>query len=66
MDKKQFKEMKTKQAPELKKEAQILRDKLWQLRVDLNSGKVKNVREIRSIRKDIARILTIVNSYEKK
>lgn len=51
-----------KQKP--KKELQRLllnnQDKLRQLRFDLASGKVKNVREIRQIKKDIARILTIL------
>ena len=37
------------------------REKLRQLRFDLASGKVKNVREIRAKRRDIARILTILN-----
>lgn len=45
-----------------KKELQRLlrnnQDKLRQLRFDLTSGKVKNVKEIRQIKKDIARILT--------
>lgn len=36
------------------------REKLRQLRFDLAAGKVKNVREIREIKKDIARILTIL------
>ena len=36
------------------------REKLRQFRFDLASGKVKNVREIRILRKDIARILTIL------
>lgn len=35
------------------------REKLRQLKFDLASGKVKNVREIRQIKKDIARILTL-------
>lgn len=37
------------------------RERLRQLSFDLNAGKVKNVREIRQIKKDIARLLTIVN-----
>ena len=37
------------------------REKLCQLNFDLSSGKVKNVREIRMIKKDIARVLTILN-----
>ncbi|MCD5397296.1 MAG: 50S ribosomal protein L29 [Candidatus Pacebacteria bacterium] len=34
------------------------REKLDQLRFDLVAGKVKNVREVRKIKKEIARILT--------
>jgi large subunit ribosomal protein L29 len=36
------------------------RERLRQLRFDLAAGKVKNVREIREIKKDIARILTLL------
>jgi len=36
------------------------RERLRVLRFDLASGKVKNVREIRQIKKDIARILTLL------
>ncbi|MCK4453992.1 50S ribosomal protein L29 [Candidatus Parcubacteria bacterium] len=36
------------------------REKLRQLRFDLASGKVKNVREIRKIKKEIAQALTIL------
>ncbi len=36
------------------------REKLQVLRFDMVAGKVKNVREIRSLRKEIARILTIL------
>ena len=36
------------------------RERLRQLRFNISSGKVKNVREIRMIKKDIARILTIL------
>lgn len=38
------------------------RERLRQLRFDLVSGKVKNVREIRKIKKNIARILTILRN----
>jgi len=37
-------------------------DKLWQLQVDLQSGKVKNVGEIKQIKKNIARILTVLHT----
>ncbi len=36
------------------------REKLRQFKFDLSAGKVKDVREIRETRKDIARILTIL------
>jgi len=36
------------------------REKLRALRFNLAAGKVKNVREIREIKKDIARILTLL------
>jgi len=35
------------------------REHLRNLRFDLASGKVKNVREIREVKKEIARILTL-------
>jgi ribosomal protein L29 len=35
-----------------------LREKLWHYKADLAAGKVKNVREIRRIKKEIARALT--------
>ena len=53
-------ELKQKPKKELQKLLQNNQDKLRQLRFDLASGKVKNVREIRQIKKDIARILTIL------
>ena len=36
------------------------REKLRSLRFDLAAGKVKNIRQIREIKKDIARILTLL------
>ncbi len=45
---------------ELQKILQESREKLRQLRFDLVAGKVKNVREIRHLKKEIARILTIL------
>ncbi|MBL7150102.1 MAG: 50S ribosomal protein L29 [Candidatus Pacebacteria bacterium] len=49
-----------------KNELQILlsekRERLRQLRFNISSGKVKNVREIRMIKKDIARVLTLLKS----
>lgn len=53
-------ELKQKSQKELQKLLQDKREKLRELRFALASGKVKNVREIRQIKKDIARILTIM------
>ena len=54
-------ELKTKPKEDLHKLLQDNREKLRLLRFDLASGKVKNVREIRGIKKDIARVLTLLN-----
>jgi len=54
------KELRQKSKSELQRLLQEDREKLRQLRFDLSAGKVKNVREIRKIKKDIARILTIL------
>jgi len=42
-----------------------LRDKLRELRFNLAGGKVKNIKEIRQTKRDIAKILTILKEYEK-
>ncbi len=57
---KEFKNFKTKPVPELQKELKAREEKLSQLRFDLSAGKVKNIREIRHIKKDIAQILTLI------
>ncbi|MDP2910321.1 MAG: 50S ribosomal protein L29 [bacterium] len=58
------KELRQKSKSELQRLLQEDREKLRQLRFDLSAGKVKNVREIRKIKKDIARILTILCQKE--
>mgnify|MGYP001125022654 CR=1 FL=1 len=55
------KELKQKTKEELQKLVTEKKEKLRQLRFDLVSGKVKNVREIRNLKKEIARILTLLN-----
>ena len=54
-------ELRKKPKEEIQKIIRDDREKLRQLRFDLSAGKVKNVREIRKIKKDIARMLTINN-----
>jgi len=53
-------ELQQKSKSELQKILSDNREKLRQLRFDLAAGKVKNVREVRKVKKDIARILTLL------
>jgi len=56
-----MKELKGKSEKELNRMLAEDREKLRKLKFDLSSGKVKNVREIRKVKKNIARILTLIN-----
>jgi len=42
------------------------REKMRQMKFELSGGKIKNVREIRRMRRDIARILTLLNICQKE
>lgn len=53
-------ELKQRPEEELKKLLQDSRERMRQLKFNLSSGKVKNIKEIRQIKKDIARILTLL------
>lgn len=53
--------LRKKSESELHKLLKEKREKLQRLRFDLASGDLKNIRAIRQIKKDIARILTILN-----
>lgn len=67
MKTKDFKKgLKTKSEEELKTMLIERRRKLQSLKFDLIAGKVKNVKQIKNIKKDIARILTILNSKKIK
>lgn len=57
------KELRQKTENEMHKIIQDDREKLRQLRFDLAAGKVKNVREIRRIKKEIARLLTLTKNH---
>ena len=60
------KEIRQKSKKEIGQTLQSLREKARQLRFDLSAGKVKNVKELRGVKKDIARILTVLKEQEKK
>lgn len=53
-------ELRQKSKTELQKILQKERAGLRNLRFNLASGKIKNVREIRELKKNIARILTLL------
>lgn len=55
-------ELRKKSREELKKLLTDHRERLRNLKFDLAAGKVKNVREIRELKKDIARVLTMSKS----
>jgi len=59
------KELRLKPEEELNQLLSESQKKLRELRFNLASGKVKNVRTIRVLKKDIARILTILNEKMK-
>ena len=51
-----FEELSKKSKEELMKQLKDSKEKIGSLRFDLEAGKVKNVSEIRQLKKDIARI----------
>ena len=65
MKKKDFQQFKNKPMPELQKDLGDYRERLRKLKFDLAQGKVKNIREIKDIKKNIARILGLVNQHAK-
>ncbi len=67
MKRKDFlKDIANKGEKELKKDLSDLKDKLWDLNSQFIAGKTKNFQEISSVKKNIARIFTKLNSQNKK
>ena len=60
MKKKEITELKTKPVAELEKFVRDSKEKLRVLKFDLIAGKVKNVKDLRMLKKDIARALTFI------
>lgn len=58
-------ELRQKSQEELEKAMQEKRNHLLSLRFDLSGGRVKNIKEIREIKKDVAKILTLLKSWQK-
>ncbi|MDP3948375.1 MAG: 50S ribosomal protein L29 [bacterium] len=60
MKKKEITEFKNKPLAELEKFVRDSKEKLRTLKFDLAAGKVKNVKDLRMLKKDIARALTFI------
>ncbi len=58
------KDMRQKSTKELQKDLAETRGKLTTAQVDYRTKEIKNVREIRALRVDIARLLTIAHEQE--
>jgi large subunit ribosomal protein L29 len=56
-------ELRKKDKKELEKTVHDLKKKLSDLRFKFSSGKLKNVKEAKNSKKEIARILTIINEH---
>jgi len=61
-----IKELKQKSEKELSQLLETKRHDLWSFRFSVSGSKVRNVREGRSVRRDIARILTLLNQMKSK
>jgi len=59
-----LKELKTKNEAELRKLLETNREKLRELRFKDSNKQLKNIREIRSLKKLTAQILTILNKQK--
>ncbi|HDH31391.1 MAG TPA: 50S ribosomal protein L29 [Candidatus Wolfebacteria bacterium] len=62
MKQKDNQQFKNKPLPELRKNLADYHEKLRKLKFDLAAGKVKNIREIKAIKKSIARVLTATSN----
>lgn len=62
MKKKELEKLRSKTKEELTEDMQNYKERLWNLQVDLRSGKVKNVREIRQLKRTIAAIYTLLKN----
>jgi ribosomal protein L29 len=59
--KEELKDIKLKSAVELQKILNSSREKSRELRFKVSQNQLKNIREIRSLKKKIAQILTLIN-----
>lgn len=66
MKRKVFQEYKEKPMPELEKELKTLKERMVSLKIDLATGKVKSLKEMKEIKKSIAQFETLLNERIRK
>ncbi|PIR88111.1 MAG: 50S ribosomal protein L29 [Candidatus Harrisonbacteria bacterium CG10_big_fil_rev_8_21_14_0_10_45_28] len=66
MKRKDLEKIKGLAVVDLHKDLKEKREKLWKLRGDIAVGKNKNVREANTLRKDIARVKTLLTSKQEE
>ena len=59
-------EMRNKSVDELQQEKQDLKKELFNLNFQKVTGEIENPMRIRQVRKDVARILTVINEKNRK
>lgn len=64
--KEELKELKLKSAVELQKILSASREKLRELNFKVSQNQLKNVREIRNLRKKIAKVITLINQKKQE
>lgn len=67
MKKRDFNDLKIKTIGDLAKKVKVLRREITEKHIELKMGKTKNVHEVNILRKDVAKMLTImkIKSFEK-
>ena len=60
------KELRERSAEELNKSLSDLEEQLFKLRFQKSTGQIENPVKIREVRKDIARVLTVINERRVK
>ena len=65
MKKSRLQELRNKPMAELEKLIKDSREKIRVLRFDLAAGKVKNVKELKNVKKETARALTLIKENKK-
>ena len=61
-----MKELRSKSPEELEKTLLELKEKLRGLRFELSASQIEDIREVRKTKRDIARVLTILNNKDQK